>query len=148
MELKPNGLPREGLYSLDTVTLIYFLERHPNFYQKAKGLFQRIESGNLSAIFSSLVFAELLVPAFCSGEKQRAEKLVHILTNFPNLKVVPLSTGMATTAARLRAGHGLRTPDAIHAATALESGANGLITNDKEFLKIGTDDFGVWLFEG
>ena len=49
-------------------------------------------------------------------------------------------------AARLRAVHGLRTPDAIHAATALESGAMGIITNDKAFLKIATNDFGVWLF--
>lgn len=146
MELRPEALPPERIYALDTVMLIYFLERHPYFYRHAKVLFQRIEAGKLSAVFSSLVFAELLVPAFRSGEKQRAERIVRILSNFPNLKVIPLSTEISTTAARLRAVHGFRTPDAIHAATALESGAMGFITNDKAFLKMVTNDFDVWLF--
>ncbi len=67
--------------------------------------------------------------------------------NFPNLKTIPLTTKISTTAGRLRALHGLRTPDAIHIATALESKSSGIITNDKGFKKIASSDFGVWLFE-
>ena len=148
MELRPEKLPRERIYALDTVTLIYFLERHPDFYRQAKALFKRIEAGEISAVFSSLVFAELLVPAFRSDEKPRAQKIVRILANFPNLTVIPLTTEISTAAARLRAGHGLRTPDAIHAATALASGAKGFITNDRAFEKIATNDFAIWLFGG
>ena len=146
MELRPEKLPGERTYALDTVTLIYFLERHADFYPRAKALFLRIEAGEISAIISSLVFAELLVPAFRVGKQQQARKIVRILSNFPNLTVIPLTTTISTAAARLRANHGLRTPDAIHAATALESDATGFLTNDKSFLKIATGDFGVWLF--
>jgi len=148
VELRPEKLPQERIYALDTVTLIYFLERHPHFYRHAKALFQRIEAGEISAVFSSLVFTELLVPAFRSDEKQLVQKIVRILSNFPNLTVIPLTTEISTAAARLRAGYGLRTPDAIHAATALESNAKGFITNDSAFLKIATNDFAIWLFGG
>jgi predicted nucleic acid-binding protein len=148
VELRPEKLPQERIYALDTVTLVYFLERHPDFYRQAKTLFQRIEAGEISAVFSWLVFAELLVPAFRFEEKLRAQKIVRLLSNFPNLTVIPLTTKISTAAARLRASFGLRTPDAIHAATAMASDAKGFITNHRAFLKIATNDFSIWLFGG
>ena len=72
---------------------------------------------------------------------------MRILTNFPNLKTIPLTIEISTTAARLRAIHGLRAPDAIHAAIAMESKPRGIITNDMGFKKIASPDFGVWLFD-
>lgn len=145
--IEMGDFPPHRLYALDTVAFIYFLERHPRFYNSAKKLFQEIEAGKISAIYSTLVFAELLVPAFRQNEKRRAEQIMRILTNFPNLAAIPLSPEISAAAARLRAFHGLRTPDAIHAATALESDATGIVTNDKGFLKIATNEFGVWLFD-
>lgn len=139
-------LPKNQLYALDTVTLIYFLERHPQYYQVAKNIFNQIESGQISAICSTLVFTELLVPAFRVKKNVQAKKVVHVLENFPNLKIVPMTIDISITAARLRATHGLRTPDAIHAATAMESKATGIITNDNELKKIASPDFSVWLF--
>ncbi|WP_155309060.1 type II toxin-antitoxin system VapC family toxin [Desulfosarcina ovata] len=132
---------------MDTVTLIYFLERHPTFYHPAKRFFQLVERGEISAIVSSLVFSELLVPAFRANEQRRANTIVRVLSNFPNLTVLPMTTPISIAAARLRALHGLRTPDAIHAATAVEGGATGMITNDKHFLKLVESDFDVWLFK-
>ena len=139
--------PAGCLYALDTDTIIYYLEQHSRYYQTAKTIFKKIESGEFSAVISSLVFAELLVPTFRTGDPQRAEKIVRILTNYPNLKVVSLSAEISTAAARLRADYNLRTPDAIHVATALETGANGIITNDKGLLRIATNDFKILLFD-
>ena len=48
MELRPEKLPGERIYALDTVTLIYFLERHADFYMRAKALFLRIEANDKS----------------------------------------------------------------------------------------------------
>ena len=145
--LNPELLPENQCYTLDTVTIIYFLEQHPRYYQTAKEIFKKVETGKISAIISTLVFTELLVPAYKTKEYKYAERIVHILSNFPNLKTIPLTTKISTTAGRLRALHGLRTPDAIHIATALESKSSGIITNDKGFKKIASSDFGVWLFE-
>lgn len=145
--LSPAKLPDNQCYALDTVTLIYFLEQHPRYYQTAKDIFKKIELGEISSVISTLVFAELLVPAYRSKESKRAEKVVRILSNFPNLKIIPLTIDISITAARLRAIHGLRTPDAIHIATALEAKSSGIITNDKDFKKIASPNFGVWLFD-
>ncbi len=145
--LNPVLLPENQCYTLDTVTIIYFLEKHPRYYQTAKEIFKKVETGEISANISTLVFTELLVPAYRTKEYKHAEKIVHILSNFPNLKTIPLDTKIATSAAKLRAMHGLRTPDAIHIATALESKSSGIITNDKEFKKVASSDFGIWLFE-
>jgi len=145
--LNPALLPENQCYTLDTVTIIYFLEKHLRYYQTAKEIFKKVETGEITANISTLVFTELLVPAYRTKEYKYAEKIVHILSNFPNLATIPLNTKIATAAAKLRAMHGLRTPDAIHIATALETRSSGIITNDKGFKKVVAEDFGIWLFE-
>ena len=47
----------------------------------------------------------------------------------PDLKV-------ADIAAHLRAKHGLRTPDALQAATAVRAHATGLVANDPIFQRV------------
>ncbi len=66
--------------------------------------------------------------------------------NFPHLKIIPLTTEIAAAAARLRTRHGIRTPDAIHAATALAGGAGGIITNDQGFACLELE-LKIWLLE-
>lgn len=112
---------------LDTITLIYFLERHPRYGATAQHIFQRIETGAITALVSSLIFAELLVPLYRNGDIQTARSLQSRLQNFRHLTVLDLTTDISAQATRLRAQYGLRTPDAIHGATALASGANGIL---------------------
>ena len=58
-----------------------------------------------------------------------------LLATFPRLEWTPPDLNTADLAARLRAEHRLRTPDGLQAATALESGATGFVTNDAVFKK-------------
>ncbi len=95
-----------------------------------------IEEGRLQAVMSTLVLTELLVPLHAAGQKQQAEELKRRLCTFPNLSVMTMTAKIASTAARLRPLHGLRTPDAIHAATALETSAEAIITNDRDFPRL------------
>lgn len=134
------------IYALDTVTLVYFLERHPVYYPTAREVFSRIEAGDISGVLSAMVFAELLVPAFREGKSKLADKVVRILSHFPNLNIVPVSTEISIRAARLRAEYGLRTPDSIHAATALLVDATGIISNDRDLLKMEGTGLDVILF--
>lgn len=140
------AIKNSKIVALDTVILIYFLEQHPVYYQTTRQIFQRIESGQLSAVMASLVFAELLVPAYRSEEEERAVKLIRTLSNFPHLEIIPLTTEIAADAARLRARYNIRTPDAIHAATAITSEAEGLITNDQGLVRLGTE-LKIWLLD-
>jgi predicted nucleic acid-binding protein len=138
------SIPDGAHIALDTVVLIYFLERHPQHFPLARELFTRIEESRLSAVVSSLVLTELLVPAYRENQVQSAERLIAILQGFPHLKIVPLSSDIAARVARLRARYGLRTPDAIHVATALHEQCAGLVTNDHALLRLQLE-LPVWL---
>jgi predicted nucleic acid-binding protein len=48
----------------------------------------------------------------------------------PSLAALPLGEEIAEEAARLRASHGIKTPDAIQLATAKAAGATWFLTND------------------
>jgi len=54
--------------------------------------------------------------------------------------LVPISTAILRTAAELRANLNLKTPDAIHAATAITSGCQHIIANDSGFRRVTSID--------
>ncbi|MCP3870453.1 MAG: type II toxin-antitoxin system VapC family toxin [Gammaproteobacteria bacterium] len=132
---------------LDTVALIYFLEENQRYSKKAEKIFGRIESGDLQGVMANLVFAELLVPLYRSGDQQAAAGLTNRLINFRNLEVITLTTEISREAARLRADYGLRTPDAIHGATAIINLATGILTNDKRLKVLTQEGLSIWLFD-
>jgi len=129
-QLSPTRPPDGANIGLDTVVFIYFLEHHEVHYPAARLLLERIEAGRLTAVVSALVFSELAVPAFRAGDAPRAQAVTDLLTAFPGLSIIPVTPEISVHAARLRADHGLRTPDAIHIATALLAEADALVTND------------------
>jgi len=132
---------------LDTVALIYFLDDNARYSKTAEETLGRIESGELRGIIANLVFTELLVPLYRAGDSQSATGLTNRLINFHNLEVVALTTEISMEAARLRANHGLRTPDAIHGATAIITRATGILTNDKHLKILTREGLSVWLFD-
>ena len=140
-------IPKGSRVLLDTVALIYFLEENQRYSKKAEKIFGRIESGELQGVMANLVFAELLVPLYRSGDPQAAAGLSNRLTNFQNLEVITLTTEISREAARLRADYGLRTPDAIHGATAIINQATGILTNDKRLKALTQEGLSIWLFD-
>jgi len=68
--------------------------------------------------------------------KQNNDELVNqfyaLLTTYPNLQWIGLTTAIADTGARLRAKYTIKTPDAILLATAIHAGASGFIGNDNK----------------
>ncbi len=140
-------IPKGSRILLDTVALIYFLEENARYSKKVEEIFGRIESGDLQGIMANLVFAELLVPLYRAGDPQSAAGLTNRLINFHNLEVVPLTTEISMEAARLCADHGLRTPDAIHGATAIITQASGILTNNKRLKILTQEGLSIWLFD-
>ncbi len=53
-----------------------------------------------------------------------------------NMQLVSISQSVLRQAANIRATTNLKTPDAIHAATALSVNCNQFITNDKGFRNV------------
>ena len=76
---------------------------------------------------------EVLVRPFRHGEADLAQQYRDILLNTEHLNTIELSQDTAEEAARLRAQHNLRTPDAVQLATAIHAHATMFLTNDDRF---------------
>lgn len=137
----PGGRPRvtaerSRRIALDTNILIYHLEDNPAYADFTTHLFERIETGRLHAIVSALALHEILSGVHKAGHGDEAVRYKNLLLSFPNLTIVPFDAETATISGEIRARYGLRTPDAIHVATAIHGGAEAFVTNDEGFRRV------------
>jgi len=115
---------------LDTTPLIYFIEENPTYLETVRPFFEALSHGEFSAVTSVVTLLEVLVHPFRRGDTKLAQQYRDILLNAENLTTILLSQSVAEGAARLRATHNIRTPDAIQMAAAIHAGASFFLTND------------------
>ena len=70
------------------------------------------------------------------GNTDLAQEYHDILVIRDDYILVEISTDIAISAAAIRARHSLRTPDALHAATAIHAGCDAILTNDRVFRRV------------
>lgn len=121
---------------MDTSVFIYHVEESEKYFPLTDPIFSWVEGPRAAAVTFTITLLEVLVQPYRLGELDRLNKFYALLSTFPHLEWVPPDLQIADVAARLRADHKLRTPDAIQAATALRSGATGFVSNDAVFQKI------------
>ena len=129
-------LRRHRRIALDTSVFIYQLEGNPRYSPLTAPLFAWLEGGSRSGVTSTITLAEILVHPYRKFGDRGTDELFATLTTFPNLSWVAPDIPISDQAARIRATHRLRLPDAIHAATALLAGATALVTNDPVFRRV------------
>lgn len=118
---------------VDSAPLIYLLDDHAKFAPRFLGLFELHAAGQVRVAVSTISIAEVLTGPFKHRQDALAKRYEKALSGF---EVVPVTQDIAVTAARLRASTGLRLPDALQAATALEIGAVALVTHDRDFSRL------------
>ena len=79
------------------------------------------------------------------GTQDVADEIEMTLLHFPHLQLAPVTRSVLLRAAEMRARYGLRTPDAIMLATAVESDATLAVTNDRDWRKV--DEIEVLLLQ-
>jgi predicted nucleic acid-binding protein len=109
-------LKRHRSIYLDTSAFIYFVERHPRYFPVCEELFRAIEAGRTKASTSTLTLLDILMQPYRQKKDDLVLKFYALLTTYPHLTWVPMDLNVADQAAKLRAEHGLKTPDAIQAA--------------------------------
>ena len=80
--------------------------------------------------------SELLVYPYRDDDMSRVNELFGKLSAYPNLEWIAPGLEIAAGAARVRAIHRLRTPDALQAATAIEARVTTMLTNDPIFKRV------------
>ena len=128
-------LPTDGEVYLDSSSLIYSVERHEPYLGLLTPVWQEAERGQLQLVSSELALAEVLVRPVRERNAVLISRYRDVFAS-ADVRLVPALRQTWEDAARLRADHGLRTPDALHAATALQEHCDLFITNDTDFRRV------------
>jgi len=120
---------------LDTNAIIYFLDGTPNLFDLMLALFELVEQDRLKITLSVISEAELLVKPYRENNSAVVEAVNFFLEEFPNLKLSPLNREISRQAAKIRAESGLRLPDAMIVATAINNHCDLFLGNDIELMQ-------------
>ncbi|MFP5269249.1 type II toxin-antitoxin system VapC family toxin [Coleofasciculus sp.] len=125
------NLPDFAKIYIDTVIVIYTIEVNPTYWQLLQPLWQKFQSGQIELITSELTLMESLVVPFRQGNTNLINTYDQLLL-WSGIQLIPINRTIIREAAQLRGGTtSLRTPDAIHAATAMILGCSQFLTNDQ-----------------
>lgn len=140
-----SALAGHRLIALDTSIWIYHFEGSVAHGQAADSVLEAVSEGRVAGVVSELVLLELLVAPLKKGAQDTADEIELTLQHFPHLQLAPVTRGVLARAAEIRARYGLRTPDAIMIATAIEFEATLAVTNDRDWQKV--DEIKVLLLQ-
>jgi predicted nucleic acid-binding protein len=131
--LKLEGLPEQALLLLDTAPIIYCLESHPDLGPRFQPLFEAHRNGELRFAVTTITLTEVLTGPLQLNDEALARRYRAVLESW---QVVELDSGIAESAARLRASLRLKLADAVQAASALAINADALVTHDRDFSRL------------
>jgi len=122
---------------LDTSIIIYSVEAHAIYWPSLKGLWEQVKSGRIVLVSSELAVLETLVAPLARNDAALIAAYQKLFLA-SELRVLPITRAALHEGARLRAMlPPLRTPDALHAATATLAGCAMFLTNDEGFRRVG-----------
>ena len=117
---------------LDSCIAIYLIEGAGAVHDAVAARLRPSLGPSPTPVISDLTRMECRIGPLKRGESGVLDEFERFF-NRPEIRRAALTAGVFDLAAELRAGRGLRTPDAIHAAAALASGCDELWTNDRAF---------------
>jgi len=129
-------LPEDARVYADANAVIYHVERLEPYRSMSAAVWEGLERGRCRVETSELTLLEVLVKPVRDGNEALASLYREVLTGTLGLSLIPIDRETLELAARLRAEYRLRTPDAIHAATASRAGASIFFTNDLDFRRV------------
>jgi len=127
-------LPPSGQVYVDSKAVIYAIERIEPYRTLLEPLWQAAHDGGIAIITSELTWLETLTKPI-RDQNPQLEALFRDFLSAQEVTLIPATLPIWEQAAHLR-GLGLKTPDALHAATALAQQCALFITNDPIFHRV------------
>lgn len=121
---------------VDTAPFIYYIEKHTTYFNLTKAIFEYVSQGKLDIITASLTLTEVLMKPIQAKNMRLQREYRDLLLNTANVSTIAIDTIIATKAAELRATYNLKTPDALHVASAIVSGCDAFLTNDNGIKRV------------
>jgi predicted nucleic acid-binding protein len=134
---KLTSLIEGKLVAFDSAPLIYYLEKHPRYLPLSREFFGAIGRQLTVGLTSILTLLEVLVVPLRAGRESLASDYRRVLNHTKGLTLYPVDGAICERAAKMRADHPwLGTPDALQIATAVEHGAQLIVTNDSGWKRL------------
>lgn len=128
-------LPSSGIVYIDTAPVIYSVEKHADYWPLLRPLWEASKTGRIEVVTSELTLLETLVGPSKQGDSALIMSYENLLTS-TEIRLLQITTDVLRSAARLRAETNIKTPDAIHAASALAAGSAQFVTNDTQLKRV------------
>ncbi|MCA1991002.1 MAG: PIN domain-containing protein [Coleofasciculus sp. S288] len=128
------NIPSSAVVYVDTAVVIYSVEFNPAYWQLLQPLWAKLQANEIGIVSSELTLMESLVVPLRNGNTILTNTYEQLLS--AQISLVPISKTILKSAAQLQATTNLRTPDAIHAATALDASCTLFLTNDSGFRNV------------
>src|SRR5262245_17137513 len=113
------ALPPAGTVYVDACAVIYQVEKTEPYFSAAAPLWDALDLGQQPVVTSDLCLLEVLVKPLRDANASLVNLYRTVLLGTAGLTCMPISRAILEAAAQLRASHGLKTPDSVHAATAI-----------------------------
>ena len=126
------SLPSNGPVYLDANVFIYSVEKIAPYCHLLDPMWHAAQVGRFELVSSELVLLETLVKPLRMGDTV-LQRLFRSVLHSREVRLIPVTAALWEASAGLRAATGMKTPDALHAATALASGCSLFATNDAGF---------------
>ena len=131
----PLTLPAGGSVYVDANAIIYSVERIEPYRGLLAPMWQEARAGRFTLASSELVVLETLIKPLREGNA-RLEMLFRSIFVAAEMELIPATLAIWEDAARIRATTGLKTPDALHAASALQAECALFLTNDSDYRRV------------
>jgi uncharacterized protein len=116
----------------DANVFIYLIEGYPTLETSLRDIRDSIFHGESNICTSELTLCEVLVPAFRANNTALLALYREFIEESGAFELIQTTRETYVRASLLRAQLGLKTPDAIHLATAIECGCKAFLSNDKQ----------------
>lgn len=130
-------LPPNGLVYLDANSIIYTVEKHPDYSPLLLPLWLAAQAKTVEIVTSELSLLECSVGPLKRNDYALLRDYQSALLG-TEIRLLPVTQSILLDAAKLRATVNLKTPDAIHAATAARASCSLFVTNDTAFRRIAS----------
>jgi predicted nucleic acid-binding protein len=129
------NIPDAAIVYVDTSIVIYTVENHASYWQLLQPLWSKLRNREVQIFSSEVLIMETLTGPLRDNNQQLLQDYERFLFQ-SGMVLVPISQNLLKEAAQLRATTNLRTPDAIHVATALDTESTLFLTNDRRIRQI------------
>jgi predicted nucleic acid-binding protein len=129
------AIPSGTVAYVDANALIYAVEKIAPYADLLRPFWTAAKSGTARLVSSELLIIETLTGPLKSGNRPLVAAYEQIFQS-SGIDLSPITADILRSGATLRSTYGLKTPDAIHAATALRAGCSMYLTNDEGFRRV------------